>query len=200
MHRVNITLPGFNDVSQATSGDWMQSFISGQTPQINLGANGLGKLDTVVAAAEKYNIKLIIPFVNYWTDYGGMQKYTTYYGVAWKDFYTNAAVQAQYRTYISTVVNKYKASTSIFAWELANEPRCPGCATSVITNWATATSAYIKGLDPNHMVTIGDEGFMNGGGDGSYAYSTAEGIDFAQNILIPVCPTTSHLSLPVSHN
>ena len=164
----------------------MQSFISGQQPQINLGANGLGKLDTVVAAAEKYNIKLIIPFVNYWTDYGGMQKYTGYYGVAWKDFYTNAGCQAQYRTYISTVVNKYKASTSIFAWELANEPRCPGCATSVITNWATSTSAYIKSLDPAHMVTIGDEGFMNGGGDGSYAYTIAEGVDFAQNIQIPV--------------
>lgn len=176
----------------------MQSFISGQTPQINLGANGLGKLDTVVAAAEKYNIKLIIPFVNYWGDYGGMQKYTGFYGVAWKDFYTNANCQTQYRKYISTVVNKYKSSTSIFAWELANEPRCPGCATSVITTWATSVSAYIKSLDSAHMVAIGDEGFMNGGGDGSYPYTIAEGIDFAQNIKISVSPTPP-LSQPQSN-
>jgi hypothetical protein len=36
------------------------------------------------------------------------------------------------------------------------------------------------------MVTLGDEGFMNGGGDGSYAYTTAEGVDFAQNLKVPV--------------
>jgi mannan endo-1,4-beta-mannosidase len=35
------------------------------------------------------------------------------------------------------------------------------------------------------MVTLGDEGFMNGGGDGSYPYTTGEGIDFAANLKIP---------------
>jgi hypothetical protein len=123
-----------------------------------------------------------------------MEKYTTYYGVAKKDFYTNANVQTQYKKYIATLVNRYKASTSIFAWELANEPRCPGCATSVITNWATSISAYIKSLDSTHMVAIGDEGFMNGGGDGSYPYTIAEGIDFAQNIKIPVSFRLLHIS------
>jgi mannan endo-1,4-beta-mannosidase len=179
--------PGFNDVSASTSGVWFQSFISGQQPQINTGANGLQKLDTVVAAAEKYNIKLIIPFVNYWADFGGMQKYTGFYGVGQTAWYTNSNCQTQYRKYISAVVSRYKSSTSIFAWELANEPRCPGCATSVITQWATSASAYIKSLDSAHMVAIGDEGFMNGGGDGSYPYTTQEGIDFAANIRIPVC-------------
>ena len=165
----------------------MQSFIPSQQPQINLGANGLGKLDNVVAAAEKYNIKLIIPFVNFWNDYGGIQVYADYYGIKKTDFYTNAAAQTQYKKYIATIVNKYKASTSIFAWELGNEPRCPGCATSVIYNWATDVSAYIKSLDSGHMVTLGDEGWLNGGGDGSYAYTTAEGVDFVKNLDIKVC-------------
>ena len=79
----------------------------------------------------------------------------------------------------------YKTSTAVFAWELANEPRCNGCATSVITNWATTISAHIKSLDSNHLVTLGDEGFMNGGGDGSYPYTTAEGVDFVANLKIP---------------
>ncbi|KFY29514.1 hypothetical protein V493_02314 [Pseudogymnoascus sp. VKM F-4281 (FW-2241)] len=175
---------GFNDVSTSTSGPWFQSFISGQSPQINTGANGLQKLDTVVAAAEKYNIKLIIPFVNYWDDYGGMAVYAKYYGVSKTAWYTNSNCQTQYKKFISAVVSRYKSSTSIFAWELANEPRCQGCATSVITNWASTISAYIKSLDSTHMVALGDEGFMNGGGDGSYPYTTYEGVDFAANLKI----------------
>jgi mannan endo-1,4-beta-mannosidase len=35
------------------------------------------------------------------------------------------------------------------------------------------------------MVTLGDEGFMNGGGDGSYPYTTGEGVDFAANLKVP---------------
>jgi mannan endo-1,4-beta-mannosidase len=35
-----------------------------------------------------------------------------------------------------------------------------------------------------HMVTLGDEGWLYGGGDGSYAYSCAEGVDVAKNLAI----------------
>ncbi|KAH8602173.1 glycoside hydrolase superfamily [Bisporella sp. PMI_857] len=176
---------GFNDITSSTSGVWFQSFISGQQPQINTGANGLQRLDYVVKSAETYGIKLIINFVNNWADYGGMPAYNSYYGTTKATWYTDSRVQAQYKTYINAVVSRYKSSEAVFAWELANEPRCNGCATSVITNWATTISAYIKSLDPSHMVTLGDEGFMNGGGDGSYPYTTAEGVDFQANLKIP---------------
>ena len=151
---------------------------------INTGANGLQRLDYVVKSAETYGIKLIINFVNNWSDYGGMPAYNTYYGTTKTTWYTDSRVQAQYKAYISAVVSRYKTSEAIFAWELANEPRCNGCATSVITNWATTISAYIKSLDSTHLVTLGDEGFMNGGGDGSYPYTVAEGIDFQANLKV----------------
>ncbi|KFZ17925.1 hypothetical protein V501_01476 [Pseudogymnoascus sp. VKM F-4519 (FW-2642)] len=175
---------GFNDVTSTSNNVWFQSF-SGSAPTINTGANGLQRLDYVVSSAEAHGIKLIINFVNNWTDYGGMAAYNTYYGITKvTDWYTNANAQAQYKKYINAVVSRYKTSTAIFAWELANEPRCNGCATSVITKWATTISAYIKSLDSTHMVTLGDEGFMNGGGDGSYPYTTGEGVDFIQNLAI----------------
>jgi mannan endo-1,4-beta-mannosidase len=175
---------GFNDITSATSGVWYQSFIPGASPVINTGANGLQRLDYVVSSAEAHGIKLIINFVNNWSDYGGMPAYNTYYGTTKETWYTNTAVQTQYKAYIAAVVARYKTSTAIFAWELANEPRCNGCATSVITNWATTISAYIKSLDSSHLVTLGDEGFMNGGGDGSYPYTIGEGIDFQANLKI----------------
>jgi len=148
----------------------------------------------VVSSAESHGIKLIINFVNNWSDYGGMPAYNTYYGTNKTTWYTNTEVQTQYKAYIKAVVSRYSSSSAVFAWELANEPRCNGCPTSIVTTWATSISAYIKSLDSTHMVTLGDEGFMNGGGDGSYPYTTEEGIDFASNLKIAVRVSAPQIS------
>ena len=81
-----------------------------------------------------------------------------------------------YKDYISHLLNRvnfytgiaYKDDPTIFAWELANEPRCqgsdpyptsPNCDAALITNWVSEISAYIQALDTNHLVGVGDEGF-----------------------------------------
>ncbi|KAF8854067.1 family 5 putative glycoside hydrolase [Acephala macrosclerotiorum] len=154
---------------------------------INFGADGLQRLDYVISSAEKYAVKLVLPFVNNWGDYGGIAAYGNAFGNNATTFYTNAAAQNAYKAYIKTLVTRYSKSSAIFAWELCNEPRCHGCDTSVITNWATEISSYIKSLDPEHMVTLGDEGWLapaDGYGDGSYAYGGGEGVDFAANLKI----------------
>lgn len=99
--------------------------------------------------------------------------------------YTDTTSQQVYRDYIKLLVDRYKCSPAIFAWELANEPRCNGCPISTIYAWAKGTSAYIKSLDSKHMVTLGDECWFappDSIGDGSYAYSGAEGVDFVLNL------------------
>lgn len=50
----------FNDANSC-SGVYFQCW-SGSSPVINYGSNGLGRLDAVVKAAEKYGIKLVLPF------------------------------------------------------------------------------------------------------------------------------------------
>lgn len=147
---------GFNDVNTVPSpGTIYFQLLANGTATVNTGADGLEKLDYVVSSAEAHDIKLIIPFVNNWNDYGGMNAYVTAFGGSATTWYTNTEIQAAYQAYIKAVVSRYSKSPAIFAWELGNEPRCHGCNTSVITNWATTTSAYIKSLDPNHMVTTG---------------------------------------------
>ena len=47
---------------------------------------------------------------------------------------------------------KYRDDPAIFSWELANEPR------RYPNEWIDETAAYIKSLDPNHLVTTGSEG------------------------------------------
>jgi len=173
---------GFNDV-KSTPGSgavWFQQ-LSASGSTINTGANGLQRLDYVVRSAEKRGVKLIINFVNYWDDYGGIAAYVAAFGGTKEGWYTNAKAQAQYRKYVAAVVGRYVDSPAVFAWELANEPRCKGCSTDVIYKWATDTSAYIRSLDAKHMITLGDEGFGVPGAS-SYPYGTSEGVDFVKNL------------------
>lgn len=123
---------GFNDVNTIpSSGTVYYQYLSANGSTINTGADGLERLDAVVASAEKYGLKLIINFVNNWTDYGGIAAYVAAFGGTVTSWFTDTASQAQYQTYIKAVVSRYQTSTAVFAWELANEPRCSGCDTYV---------------------------------------------------------------------
>lgn len=94
------------------------------------------------------------------------------------------------------MVTRYKKKKSIMAWELANEPRCAGdstrnlprsengCSPAVITAWIKEMSAYIKELDPNHLVTWGGEGGFNRESD-DWAYNGSDGGDFESELAIP---------------
>jgi mannan endo-1,4-beta-mannosidase len=148
---------GFNDVNTVPSdGSVYYQLLKDGAATVNTGADGLQRLDYVVASAGARNVKLIINFVNNWSDYGGIAAYVSAFGGSQTSWYTNTAAQTAYRAYIKAVVSRYINSPAVFAWELANEPRCNGCDVSVLYNWIQSTSAYIKSLDSKHMVAIGD--------------------------------------------
>lgn len=95
--------------------------------------SGFERLDYAINKASKLGIKLIIPFVNNWDDFGGMNQYVSWAGAnSHDDFYTNSTCVAGYKNYINYMLNHvntysgiaYKDDPTIMAWELANEPRC----------------------------------------------------------------------------
>ncbi|KAJ3795298.1 glycoside hydrolase [Lentinula aff. detonsa] len=188
---------GFNEVTTPDGVAYYQSW-SGSTPTVNLGANGLENFDNVVAAAKANGIRLIVTLTNNWSDYGGMDVYVDQLlgqGQPHDYFYTNATVIAAYKNYVKTFVTRYINEPGILAWELANEPRCLGstsassgaCTIATISDWAEEMSAYIKSIDSNHLVAIGDEGFINDPGNPIFVYqgySPSLGIDFAANLNI----------------
>ncbi|KAI0355647.1 mannanase [Trametes cingulata] len=183
---------GFNDVT-TPNGIYYQLWQNGKAT-VNTGATGLQNFDNVIAAAKANGIRLIVALTNNWSDYGGMDVYVQQIaGSPNHDlFYTNANVIAAYKSYIKTFVGRYVNEPTILGWELANEPRCRGstgtstgtCTTQTITKWASDISAFIKSIDPNHLVGIGDEGFFNEPGNPSYPYQGSEGIDFNANLNI----------------
>lgn len=183
---------GFNEVT-SPSGTYYHLW-SGSTATVNTGATGLGKFDTVVAAAKAHGIRLIVTLTNNWSDYGGMDVYlqqllgsTTNHDY----FYSNAQVIAAFKTYVAAFVGRYVNEPGILGWELANEPRCAGspgtssgtCTPATISTWVATMSSYIKSIDPNHLVGLGDEGFGLPG-DGSYPYTYTIGTNFTADLAI----------------
>jgi mannan endo-1,4-beta-mannosidase len=166
--------------------------------QINSGANGLQMLDYVVASAEQHHVKLVLPFTNNWSDFGGMDQYNAWFNQPnHDDFYTNPQEQTTYKTWVSTLLNRvntithvrYKDDPTIMTWELGNEPRCDGsnpggkymqsssCTPATITTWANEMSTFVKRIDHHHMVSVGDEGFFNHAGATDWPYAGGVGVD-----------------------
>ncbi|KAL1735553.1 glycoside hydrolase family 5 protein [Schizophyllum commune] len=185
---------GFNEVTSPNGIPYYQSW-SGSTPTVNTGADGLENFDNVVAAAKANGLKLIVALTNNWADYGGMDVYTKQILGSSNDhdaFYTNDDIKTAFKSYINAFVSRYADEPTILAWELANEPRCKGspgtssgsCTTETVTAWINEISAYIKSLDSNHLVAVGDEGFFNQPGNPSYPYQGGEGVDFDANLAI----------------
>lgn len=165
-------------------------------PAYNDGEDGLVRLDYVLAAAAKNDIKVIVVLINNWRAFGGIDQYLMWYGRnKHHEFFTEPELKQAYRNWVKHVVErtntvngrKYREDPTVFAWELANEPRCKGGAAfdsatgwdkSTLTSWADEMSRYIKTLDQNHLVSVGDEGFLDGGGD-HWAYKANDGVDHA---------------------
>ncbi|MDM8526398.1 SBBP repeat-containing protein [Desulfococcaceae bacterium HSG8] len=156
-------------------------------------------LDYVIRSAGEHGIRLLLPLVNYGSDFGGMAQYLEWCGVNpgnLHEFYTDSCVKAAYKKYISAVINRvntltgitYKDDPTIFAWELTNAPRCENaenCGNGELFHaWVTEMSAYIRSLDSNHLIGIGDEGFLNEDGNTDPFYNGHYGVNWEQNLSI----------------
>lgn len=158
------------------------------------------QLDYALSRARVYGIRLIMTMVNNWNDYNGMQWYVDSRlgtGQPQYKFYSDTAVKQDFKNYISTMLNrtntytgvKYKDDPYVFAWELANEPRNQSLTTNdngdMMLNWINEMGAFIKGIDPNHMLATGEEGFKYGGTGGGEPDAGGDNVDFNRNIMSP---------------
>jgi len=185
---------GSNSIRGKAEGVYFH-YWNGTAPAFNDGANGLEHLDYVIFRAGQLGLRLIIPFVNNWNDFGGMDQYVRWRGGQYHDdFYTDPVVRTWYKEWIAHLLNRvnvfngvaYKDDPTIMTWELGNEPRCKSggvypssgsCTTQTLIAWADDASAFVKTVDANHLVSVGDEGFYCVLGSTDWTENCGEGID-----------------------
>ncbi len=96
----------------------------------------------------------------------GWQEYMQYVS----NFVVNDEAKALALNHVRNMVSRtnsitgqpYTESTALMAWEIANEPRCfadDSLHKVEFVKWIDEQSAFIKQLDPNHLVTTGSEGY-----------------------------------------
>ncbi|PNH11553.1 Mannan endo-1,4-beta-mannosidase 8, partial [Tetrabaena socialis] len=185
--------------------DGREEWNAVQTAPGEFNEHVLRGLDWLLVEAGRRGIRLLLALTNFWPDYGGMAAYVRWrYGIADKAshdmeqhptrlFYADPQCQAAFRRAMQAVVGRtntlsgvlYTQDPAILAWELANEPRCDGeGGAAVLQEWIASTAIFLRGLDPNHLVTVGLEGFYGPSTPGllqhnPYDSAAAHGADFA---------------------
>jgi mannan endo-1,4-beta-mannosidase len=184
----------FLDIEKRVTGSpAFQYFADGQIC-FDDGPDGLERLDALILAAEELNLHLILPFVNHWSDFGGMPLYLKWLDISGNvaEFYRSPAAREAYENWVEHLLTRrntltgrfYVDEPAIMAWELANEPRCEGTHGDDLLRWIDDMSRFVKRLDPNHLVATGDEGFFRKLSR-SHLYDGTHGVDFNTILELP---------------
>lgn len=130
---------------------------------INDGADGLGRLDFLMAEARKRDLKLIVAFLDFWAYTGGAQQMRAWYGSNDQNtfFFADPRTKRNYKDWIGHVLDRvngitgvrYRDDPTIFAWELMNEANID--PKELRDNWLAEMAAYVKSLDAKHLLASG---------------------------------------------
>lgn len=139
-------------------------------------------LDRVLAEASRNGIRVQLCLTNWWRDTGGVTQYLRWAGVEGADddqhpfginkeiamqFYTNETARRLYREHLQKIATRrntvtgilYRDDSTIFGYELINEGECLTGRWDERRAWVAEMSAYLKSLDPNHMIAPGVWGY-----------------------------------------
>jgi mannan endo-1,4-beta-mannosidase len=157
---------GFNDSKDASS--------IRRSPEEGFREEGLRGLDQAVWEAKRRGIRLIIPLVNNWAEYGGLPAYaawaTRLFGGPFDhdDFFTNAQMKQWWKDYALVLMNRintftgiaYRDEPAILAWEIGNELRCPSCAgTTRLPDAVSELAGFLRQIAPHQLIADGGDGF-----------------------------------------
>lgn len=112
-------------------------------------------IDHLFALANQQGVRVILDLTAGAGDYlGGIGTYAAWRGKKRSAFWTDPQLREDYKTTIRYVLNRvntvtgvpYKEDRAVLAWQFGNE------MWDAQTNWLAEMAAYMKQLDPNHLV------------------------------------------------
>ena len=141
-------------------------------------------LDQVIAEAARNNLRVQLCLANWWRDTGGVTQYLRWSGVNGADddkapfgidkekamaFYTNEMARQLYREHVEKIATRrnsvtgilYRDDPTIFGYELINEAQCVTGRWQERRAWIAEMSAYLKSLDPDHLIAPGEWGYRS---------------------------------------
>jgi mannan endo-1,4-beta-mannosidase len=113
-------------------------------------------LDKVLETANRLGVRVVIPLVDNWKWWGGVEQYAEHRGKPAGAFWTDPEIISDFKKTISFLLNRrntytgtlYKDDRAVLAWETGNELYSP-------YSWTREIAAHIKSLDSNHLVWDG---------------------------------------------
>lgn len=126
-------------------------------------------MDQIIYSLSQRGLKAVPAFVNYWSDFGGMAQYASWTGGSATDFYSDESMKQLFKDYMAMWANRvntvtgiaYKDDPTILSWQLTNEARSTSATVDDYVAWVQEMTDYLRTQDPNHMISIGDEGLFN---------------------------------------
>jgi mannan endo-1,4-beta-mannosidase len=147
---------------------------------LNSGATDWSAFDKCLSVAAAAGFKVIACLQDEWNFHGQITKDATWFTSGYSGTtLVNEAVP--YRQYVQSVVTRYAGDTTILMWELGNEfdveagtgPQAGDV--TIMSNFVTDMAGLVKGIDPNHLLSVGVAGNGNAGTIGS-DYQTVHAI------------------------
>lgn len=108
----------------------------------------LQRVARLVDLAGQYNVRLILTLQDFFGHTDG--------------WWFKAKYEEIDLPHIRNIVPRFANRPEVLMWELMNEPTCPyednnPACWEAFVHWAEVTSAEIKRLDPNHLVSVGTQ-------------------------------------------
>jgi hypothetical protein len=117
---------------------------------------GFRAMDMLVDVSRRKGIRVVIPLVDQHKWWGGIGEYAAFRGKKAADFWTDRQLIDDFKATVRHVITRknsitgvvYRDDPAIFGWQTGNEISSP-------PKWTREISAFIKELDPNHLVLDG---------------------------------------------
>ena len=164
-------------------------------------------LDRFLVELGKRDMQAVLYLNNSWEWSGGYGQYLEWAGAGkaliplldgygpfmqqMAQFSVNQKAQELFFNHLKSIVGRtntvtgkpYSEDPAIFSWQIGNEPRCFSDDPAVrkgFVSWLTEAARLIKEIDPNHLVSTGNEGLMGCENDPALleALAAIPGVDY----------------------
>lgn len=184
---INYPTPFRVDSALQTMADMGETVVRCQTCGISSGSplsvepylggfsqSALRHVDYFIAQAQRYRLKVVIPFTDSYRYYvGSYCDYTNWLRLtspsdcpsprAVSAFYDDPKAVAAFEKYISVLLNHVnyytgvpnKDNPAIMAWETGNELQYGDGGPAELSRWTARISAFIRSMDKNHLIMDG---------------------------------------------